>query len=73
MAGYEELGELEVLRNQKEVMKRRTRDAFDDAIVDLLNRFDMSFETTRLNNTDLIVSGTDEGEHRRTERRGIWN
>ncbi|WP_135535951.1 archaea-specific SMC-related protein [Halostella pelagica] len=55
---YEELeAEIESLRNRKEEIKRRTRDAFDDAIADLLDRFDTSFETARLTSTfDLVVA-----------------
>lgn len=54
----ERLGEeIETLRNRKQEMKRQTREAFDDAIGDLLERFDTSFETARLTSTfDLVVA-----------------
>lgn len=57
-AEYESLDEeIETLRNRKEKIKRRTRDAFDEAIADLLDRFDTSFETARLTSTfDLVVA-----------------
>jgi len=49
--------EIEALRNRKEKIKRRTRDAFDEAIADLLDRFDTSFETARLTGAfDLVVA-----------------
>ncbi|WP_121823159.1 archaea-specific SMC-related protein [Halostella salina] len=57
-AEHEDLGEeIATLRNRKTELKRRTREAFDDAIDDLLARFDTSFETARLtSNFDLVVA-----------------
>lgn len=57
-AEYEQLsGEIEELRNRKTEIKQRTREAFDDAISDLLERFDISFETARLTSDfDLVVA-----------------
>lgn len=49
--------EIESLRNRKQTIKRRTREAFDDAIGDVLDRFDTSFETARLTSTfDMVVA-----------------
>ncbi|SMO66536.1 archaea-specific SMC-related protein [Halorubrum cibi] len=49
--------EIEELRNRKTEMKRRTREAFDEAIADLLDRFDTSFETARLTSEfELVVA-----------------
>ncbi|WP_281195672.1 archaea-specific SMC-related protein [Halorubrum sp. F4] len=49
--------EIETLRNRKTEMKRRTREAFDGAIADLLDRFDTSFETARLTSEfELVVA-----------------
>ncbi|GAA0511590.1 hypothetical protein SAMN04488066_10445 [Halorubrum aquaticum] len=49
--------EIEELRNRKTEMKRRTREAFDEAIADLLERFDTSFETARLTSEfELVVA-----------------
>ena len=49
--------EIEALRNRKSKMKRRTREAFDEAIADLLDRFDTSFETARLTSEfELVVA-----------------
>lgn len=55
---YERLSdEIESLRNRKTEIKQRTRKAFDDAISDLLERFDTSFETARLTSDfDLVVA-----------------
>lgn len=57
-AEYERLSdEIESLRNRKTEIKQRTRKAFDDAISDLLERFDTSFETARLTSDfDLVVA-----------------
>ncbi|WP_135822283.1 archaea-specific SMC-related protein [Halostella litorea] len=57
-AEHDDLGEeIAALRNRKAELKRRTREAFDDAIDDLLARFDTSFETARLtSNFDLVVA-----------------
>ena len=55
---YDELTEeITELRNRKTKIKRRTREAFDDAIQDLLSRFDVGFEMVRLtSNFDLVVA-----------------
>lgn len=55
---YERLSdEIEDLRNRKTEIKQRTRKAFDNAISDLLERFDTSFETARLTSDfDLVVA-----------------
>jgi len=57
-ADHDELGEeIAALRNRKTELKRRTREAFDDAIDDLLARFDTSFESARLTSAfDLVVA-----------------
>ena len=41
-------GEIEALRNRKETVRRETRDAFDRALSDVLDRFDTGFENARL-------------------------
>jgi len=49
--------EIEELRTRKERVKRNTRDAFDSALDDLLDRFNLGFETARLtDNFDLVVA-----------------
>lgn len=55
---YEQLSdEIEDLRNRKTEIKQRTRKAFDNAISDLLERFDTSFETAHLTSDfDLVVA-----------------
>jgi DNA repair ATPase RecN len=55
---YESLTtEIEDLRNRKDERKRRTRDAFDAAIEDILPRFNAGFETARLTaDFDLVVA-----------------
>ena len=57
-AEYDDLtDEIEALRNRKSEIKRRTREAFDDAIRDVLSRFDVGFEMVRLtSNFDLVVA-----------------
>lgn len=48
---------IEELRTRKERTKRRTREAFDDAIEDVLSRFDVGFEAARLTATfELVVA-----------------
>ncbi|ELY96297.1 archaea-specific SMC-related protein [Natrialba taiwanensis] len=45
------------LRNRKEEIKRRTREAFSSALTDLLEQFDTGFETARLTSSfDLVVA-----------------
>ncbi|MFB6108353.1 MAG: archaea-specific SMC-related protein [Haloplanus sp.] len=55
---YESLGtELADLRNRKDAVKRRAREAFSDALDDLLDRFETGFETARLTSTfDVVVA-----------------
>jgi len=49
--------EIETLRTRKERVKRDTRDAFDSALDDILDRFDVGFETARLTESfDLVVA-----------------
>jgi chromosome segregation ATPase len=49
--------EIVELRNRKEEMKRRTREAFDEAIGEIVARFETSFEMARLtSNFDLVVA-----------------
>jgi chromosome segregation ATPase len=49
--------EVEALRNRKDEIKRRAREAFDDAMADVLSRFDTGFETARLTSEfDLVVA-----------------
>lgn len=49
--------EIERLRTRKDELKRRTREEFDEAIADILTRFDTSFETARLTAAfDLVVA-----------------
>jgi chromosome segregation ATPase len=49
--------EIKSLRNRKETLKQRTREAFDNAIQDVLSRFDVGFEMVRLtSNFDLVVA-----------------
>lgn len=54
----DELAEnIEELRTRKERVKQRTRKAFDEAIEDILSRFDVGFETARLTSQfDLVVA-----------------
>jgi len=40
--------EIEEIRNRKDEIKRRAREAFDDAMDDILSRFGTGFETARL-------------------------
>ncbi len=49
--------DIERLRTRKSDLKRRTREAFDDAIEEIVDRFDTSFETARLTpEFDLVVA-----------------
>lgn len=49
--------EITQLRNRKEKVRQRTRQAFDQAIQDILPRFGTSFETARLTSEfDLVVA-----------------
>ncbi|WP_049902149.1 archaea-specific SMC-related protein [Halococcus agarilyticus] len=49
--------EIADLRNRKAAVKRRTREAFDDAIGEIVPRFETGFETARLTpNFDLVVA-----------------
>lgn len=49
--------EIVELRNRKSEMKERTREAFDTAMQDILERFDTGFETARLTSTfDLVIA-----------------
>jgi len=55
---YDDLSaEITRLRERKERMKRRTREAFDKAIQDILSEFNVGFEMVRLTPTyDLVVA-----------------
>jgi chromosome segregation ATPase len=57
-AEREELtAEIESLRSRKSALKERARRAFDDAISDVIDRFDTGFETARLTpEFDLVVA-----------------
>jgi len=57
-AEYDDLTEeITALRNRKEEIKRRTREAFDEAIREVLSIFDVGFEMVRLTpNFDLVVA-----------------
>lgn len=57
-AEYDSLTEeITDLRNRKEEVKRRIREAFSSALDDLLEQFDTGFETARLTSTfDLVVA-----------------
>lgn len=49
--------EIEELRNRKAEIKRRTREAFDEAVGDLVERLDTGFESARLTSGfDLVVA-----------------
>ncbi|WP_135822091.1 archaea-specific SMC-related protein [Halostella litorea] len=49
--------EIRELRNRKDEIKRRAREAFDEAMDDVLARFDAGFETARLTpEFDLVVA-----------------
>jgi len=49
--------EIRELRNRKDEIKRRAREAFDEAMDDVLARFDTGFETARLTpDFDLVVA-----------------
>jgi chromosome segregation ATPase len=49
--------ELEQLRNRKSRIRRETREAFDETLSDLLDRFETRFETARLTpKFDLVVA-----------------
>lgn len=49
--------DIEELRNRKDRMKRRAREAFDEAMGDILAEFDTGFETARLTSGfDLVVA-----------------
>ena len=49
--------EIEELRNRKDTIKYETREAFDEAMQDLLSRFDTGFETARLTSEfELVVA-----------------
>ncbi|MFB6170789.1 MAG: archaea-specific SMC-related protein [Haloarculaceae archaeon] len=49
--------EIERLRTRKETVERRTREAFDEAMADVLDRFDAGFETARLTaDYELVVA-----------------
>jgi len=54
--------ELENLRNRKEELKYETREAFDRAMQDILDRFDTGFETARLTSKFNIVVARDGRE-----------
>lgn len=54
--------EIESLRTRKDRMKRRARDAFDEAMADLLDRFDTGFESARLTSTFDLVGARDGRE-----------
>lgn len=50
-------GEIEHLRDRKATLERQMRAAFDDAIADVLSRFDTGFELVRLSaDFDLVVA-----------------
>ncbi|HET7325134.1 MAG TPA: archaea-specific SMC-related protein, partial [Halococcus sp.] len=57
-AEYDSLtSDIEALRNRTDERKRRMREAFDDAIADILPRFTLGFETARLTSEfDLVVA-----------------
>lgn len=45
------------LRTRKRKLKQRTRDAFDEAMVDIIDRFETGFETARLTSEfDIVVA-----------------
>lgn len=49
--------DIEALRNRKDEIRRETREAFDDAMEDVLARFDAGFEAARLTaDFDLVVA-----------------
>lgn len=49
--------EINELRDRKETLKKRTREAFDDAVRDVLSRFTVGFEMVRLTSSfDLVVA-----------------
>ena len=49
--------EIHQLRDRKERIKREMREAFDEAIQDIITRFEVGFETARLTSTfDLVVA-----------------
>jgi DNA repair exonuclease SbcCD ATPase subunit len=49
--------EIEELRNRKDQLKHETREAFDEAMEDVLERFEAGFEGARLtSNFDLVVA-----------------
>lgn len=49
--------EIERLRTRKDDLKRRTREAFDESMDEIVTRFDTSFETARLTaDFDLVVA-----------------
>lgn len=49
--------EIETLRNRKDEIKRRSREAFDEAMTDILSRFDTGFESAHLSpEFDLVVA-----------------
>ena len=51
------IDEIEQLRTRKETLKQRVRDAFDESIEDILDRFDVGFESARLTSQfDLVVA-----------------
>lgn len=58
---YETLTEeIHQLRNRKDEVKSRTREAFDEALSEVLDRFDTGFETARLTgNFELVVARND--------------
>lgn len=53
---------LEALRTRIERTKRQTREAFDDAIDDILSRFNVGFEAARLTSTFELVVARDGRE-----------
>jgi chromosome segregation ATPase len=49
--------EIAALRNRKDALRQQARQAFDEAIADVLDRFDTGFETARLTPSfDLVVA-----------------
>jgi uncharacterized coiled-coil DUF342 family protein len=49
--------EIESLRDRKETVRRHTREAFDEAMAGILDRFETGFETARLTSDfDLVVA-----------------
>ncbi|AUX10147.1 chromosome segregation ATPase [Halalkaliarchaeum desulfuricum] len=60
---YEEISsEIEELRSRKEEIKRGTRDAFDEAVGDLVERLNTGFESARLTSSFELVVARDGRE-----------